>query len=470
MPRAPRLMIIGLDCAEPSLAFEAWRADLPNLDALMRRGRYGRLESCIPAITVPAWSCMMSGRDPGELGVYGFNNRPDRSYQRMRVADGRAIRQPRLWDLLGAAGWRSVVVGVPGTYPAPEVNGALVSCFLAPNTQTQYTYPPQVANHIQEWAGDYLLDVPNFRSEDKERILADIYQMCDQRFTVATRLLEQEEPDLLMLVEMGVDRIHHALWKQMDPRHPGYRPGMPLADAIHAYYKHVDTRIGELLAHADENTTILVVSDHGGRPLMGGVCVNQWLIDEGYLTLLETPATPRPLDPAMVAWGATTAWSAGGYYGRIFLNVQGREPEGVIPLADYERTRSKLADRLRAMTGPDGRPLGNRVFTPQELYRSVRGVAPDLLVYFGDLAYRALGTVGGADLFSAENDTGPDDANHAQYGLFVYVDPQRPAAGTVIEGAQIYDVAPTLLARFGVAAPTGLRGRAGALWATASNG
>ncbi|HUY79599.1 MAG TPA: hypothetical protein VMV29_22705, partial [Ktedonobacterales bacterium] len=105
-----------------------------------------------------------------------------------------------------------------------------------------------------------------------------------------------------------------------------------------------------------------------------------------------------------------------------------------------------------------------------ELYRSVRGVAPDLLVYFGDLAYRALGTVGGADLFSAENDTGPDDANHAQYGLFVYVDPQRPAAGTVIEGAQIYDVAPTLLARFGVAAPAGLRGRAGALWATASNG
>src|SRR5579883_455010 len=121
MSKSPRLIIIGLDCAEPSLVFDQWRNDLPNLAGLVQKGSYGLLESSIPAITVPAWSCMMSGRDPGELGVYGFNNRPDRSYQRMRVADARAIRQPRLWDMLGAAGWRTVVVGVPGTYPAPEV-------------------------------------------------------------------------------------------------------------------------------------------------------------------------------------------------------------------------------------------------------------------------------------------------------------------------------------------------------------
>ncbi|MBV9229385.1 MAG: phosphodiesterase, partial [Chloroflexi bacterium] len=153
------------------------------------------------------------------------------------------------------------------------------------------------------------------------------------------------------------------------------------------------------------------------------------------------------------------AWGAGGYYGRIFLNVQGREPEGTIPPAVYERERTALAERLRAMNGPDGQPLGNRVFIPQHIYRSVRGVAPDLIVYFGDLAWRAIGTVGSGELYTSENDTGPDDANHAQYGLFIYYDPQRPGKGRKVDNAQIYDILPTLMHRFQLNGPVGLRGK-----------
>jgi predicted AlkP superfamily phosphohydrolase/phosphomutase len=103
-------------------------------------------------------------------------------------------------------------------------------------------------------------------------------------------------------------------------------------------------------------------------------------------------------------------------------------------------------------------PLGNRVFTPQQLYRRVRGIAPDLIVYFGDLAWRAVGQVGLGELYTTENDTGPDDANHAQHGLFIFADPRRPGGGQRLDGAQIYDVLPSLLERFAVAAPAGLRG------------
>lgn len=461
MSQYPRLVIIGLDCAEPSLAFDRWQDDLPNLARLRARGSSGRLESSIPAITVPAWSCMLSGRDPGELGIYGFRNRPDRSYGRMAVADARAVRVPRLWDILGAAGWRVAVVGVPGTYPPPEVNGALVSCFLAPDTSVTYTHPPELGAQIRDWVGEYLIDVPNFRSEEKDRILRDCYTLCDQRFTVTTHLLEDEQPDFLMLVDMGVDRLHHALWKQMDPTHPRYVPGAPLADAIHQYYRHVDRQIGDLVARLGPETVVLVVSDHGGRPLMGGVCINEWLRRAGDLTLTAVPDRPTALDQLMGAidWSRTTAWGAGGYYGRIFLNVRGREPQGIIPPADYERVRQDLAERLRAMAGPDGAPLGNRVFTPQQIYRAVRGVAPDLIVYFGDLAWRAMGQVGGGELFTAENDTGPDDANHAQHGLVVITDPAHPGHGRTLAGAQIYDILPTLLARFGLPILAGLRGK-----------
>ncbi|HIK54198.1 MAG TPA: alkaline phosphatase family protein [Synechococcales cyanobacterium M55_K2018_004] len=455
----PRLLIIGLDCMEPSLVFERWRSDLPQLARLMELGSYGQLESSIPAITVPAWSCMMSGRDPGELGIYGFRNRTDRSYQRMAIADSRMVKFPRLWHILGDAGWKVAVISVPGTFPPDPVNGVLVSCFLTPNQDVPFTHPPELATQIIHWMPDFLLDVPHFRSDEKERILNHIYTLCDQRFTLAEKLLHQESPDFLMLVDMGVDRIHHSFWKAMDPQHPQHQPNSPFANAIHDYYCHIDRRVGELISQCGEATAVLVVSDHGARPLLGGVCLNQWLIQAGYLTLAEQPEAPIPLDKAAVDWSRTQAWGAGGYYGRIFLNVQGREPQGVVPPADYEQVRTEIAKQLTALSSPDQRSLNVRVFKPQHIYQKVRGIAPDLIVYFDDLAWRSIGTVGGSSLFTTDNDTGPDDANHAQSGLMIFYDPQRPTGGQQLHGAQIYDILPTLLARYHIQAPKGLRGK-----------
>jgi predicted AlkP superfamily phosphohydrolase/phosphomutase len=444
---------------EPSLVFDQWRSDLPNLSRLMAQGSYGRMESSIPAITVPAWSCMMSGRDPGELGIYGFRNRMNRGYDSMAIADGQAVKFPRLWDILGEAGWTVAVISVPGTSPPYAVNGSLVSCFLTPNREVPHTHPPELAGQITQWLPDFMLDVPHFRSDDKARILSNIYALCDQRFTLAEKLLAQDSPDFLMLVDMGVDRIHHSFWKPMDSRHPQHEPGSLYANAIHDYYCHVDRRVGELLTCCGEETAVLVVSDHGAQPLLGGVCLNEWLIQEGYLKLKETPTESTPLDKVAVDWSQTKAWGAGGYYGRVFLNVKGREPQGVIPLADYEKERSHLIEKLEAMLGLDGQPLGIKAYKPQQIYQKVRGVAPDLIVYFDDLAWRSIGSIGIGSLYTTDNDTGPDDANHAPFGLMIFYDPQQPRGGEVLEDTQLYDILPTLLQRYGITAPQGLRGK-----------
>src|SRR5919106_2975469 len=116
-PVPRKVMLIGLDCAEPSLVLERWRDELPTLSGLMERGSYGRLTSVIPPITVPAWSCMMASKTPGDLGVYGFRNRSDHTYDGGFIAMSDAIREPRLWDLVTRAGGSSVVLSVPGTYP-----------------------------------------------------------------------------------------------------------------------------------------------------------------------------------------------------------------------------------------------------------------------------------------------------------------------------------------------------------------
>ncbi|MEM9539507.1 MAG: alkaline phosphatase family protein [Cyanobacteria bacterium P01_E01_bin.42] len=455
----PKLTIVGLDCAEPSLVFDRWREYLPNLSRLMSEGTYGKLESCIPAITVPAWNCMMSGRDPGELGIYGFRNRVDRSYGKMAIANGSFVKVPRLWDILGDAGWKVAVLGVPGTYPPQLINGVLISSFLTPDTQADFTHPLGLKAQINKRFDRYLFDVPNFRSLDKHRILKDIYHLSNQTFSLAAYLLDEYQPDLLTFVEMGVDRIHHALWKHMDSRHPLHEPDSPLQNAIFDYYRHIDDCIGKLLAYCEEDTAILVVSDHGGQPLMGGFCLNEWLYREGYLAFKQKPISPTTLDGCDIDWGNTKVWGSGGYYGRIFLNVLGREPEGTIPLAEYEQTRSQLAEKLENIRDRDGNLLGVKAFKPQQIYRRVRGIAPDLIVYFQDMAWRSVGTVGVNSLYTLENDTGPDDANHATQGMAIFYDPHKPGKGKYLEGASIYDILPTLLDRYQIEAPKKLRGK-----------
>ena len=117
------MLLLGWDSASPQLAFEQFADDMPVLSGLRREGTWGELRSCIPCITVPAWASMLSGRDPGELGVYGFRQREQGKYLQQRLADSSAINLPRVHDLLGAAGRDCLVMGLPQTWPVQPMRG-----------------------------------------------------------------------------------------------------------------------------------------------------------------------------------------------------------------------------------------------------------------------------------------------------------------------------------------------------------
>jgi predicted AlkP superfamily phosphohydrolase/phosphomutase len=455
---APKVAVIGLDCAEPQLVFSRWLDDLPNLRSLIQAGAWGRLRTIDPPISVPAWSCMVSSRDPGELGIYGFRNRKDYSYNGLAFADSRWLKVERLWDLLGQAGKHAIAIGVPQTYPPLPINGEMISCFLTPDPRkNEYTHPPALRQEIEGLVGDYQVDVQNFRSNDRDRILSEIYEMTEQRFAVARHLLETRPWDFFMMVEIGLDRIQHAFWRYLDTTHPQHEAHSRYEHAIRTYYQYLDDQIGELLERFDDDTTILVVSDHGAQPMEGGICVNEWLMREGYLTLRQPPTGTVPFAQAEVDWSRTRAWGEGGYYCRLCLNVQGREPEGTVAPGDYDRLRDELIARLEALPGPDGRSIGTRVFRPEELWPVRNGIAPDLIVYFGNLAWRSVGSIGHGDIYTFENDTGPDDANHSAHGLFVMSGPR--VSGGRRDDLRIYDVAPTILDVFGIPVPAGMRGQ-----------
>jgi predicted AlkP superfamily phosphohydrolase/phosphomutase len=456
--RKRRVMVIGLDCAEPELVFDRWLDRLPNIRSLIEQGAYGRLRSCDPPITVPAWAVMTSSKKPGTLGIYGFRNRADYSYEKHVIANSTAVKADRVWDILSRHNKRVILIGIPQTFPPKPVNGILVSDFLTPDTKSDYTYPTEFRDEITKVVGDYILDVREFRTDKKGSILKEIFEMTYKRFQLARHVLAKNEWDYFMMVEIGVDRIQHAFWAYMDKTHRNYQAGNCYENVILEYYQFVDGEIGELLKLADEDTTVFVVSDHGCQKMEGSVCINEWLIREGYLVLHEMPETPTPFAKLKVDWTRTKAWGDGGYYSRLFLNVKGREPQGIVDPADSERLRSELITKIEAIPDEKGNPMGTKVFRPEELYKVRNGVAPDLMVYFGNLAWRSAGTVGRDSIYTFENDTGPDDANHGQYGIFIARPPAATSGVGELQGLEIQDIAPTILKILDVPIPDDMEG------------
>ena len=452
-----RVLIIGWDCAAPELVFEAFTDDMPNTRRLMEEGIYGELESTIPPITVPAWMCMMTSRDPGELGVYGFRNRKDYSYDAMTIANSHVVKVPALWDLLGKEKKKSVVLGVPLTYPAKPFQGWMVTSFLTPNRTSQWTFPRRLTREIDQAASDYMIDIPNFRTDRRAELEHQLLKMTTERFKLARYLLETKDWDFFTMVEMGSDRLHHAFWRFWDETHRAYDPNSPFSETMRNYYRTLDTELGNTLACVDDDTTILVVSDHGAKRMDGGICVNEWLRQHGYLTLKTEPQGITRWTADLVDWKKTKAWGEGGYYARIFINVEGREPQGIVSTQDYESIRDELKTKLEAIVDEEGHNINTRVFKPEETYRECRNIPPDLIVYFGDLFWRSVGSVGYNSIYTYENDTGPDDCNHAEMGMFIMKNGKQ--TGEQIAPKSLYDIAPTVLNEFGINIPETMQGK-----------
>lgn len=453
---APRVLVIGLDSAPPELVFGDYAPVMPNITKLAAGGAWGRLRTIEPPITVPAWACMMTSRSPGHHGIYGFRNRKDHTYDGLSFVSSHSVKSPNVWDIGSDAGRENVVVGVPPSYPALPLRGWRVSCFLTPSTEKDYTFPRELKPELESKVGPYILDVTNFRSDDKSRILQDIYDMTTRRFEVAEYMMTTRKWDFMMMVDMGPDRIQHGFWKYIDPKHPKHEPGNPFLNSIKDYYEYVDSRVGRILERAPDDCVVMIVSDHGAQSMEGGICINEWLRQNGYLVLLEEPQGPTPFGQCKVDWSKSTAWGDGGYYGRLFLNVKGREPDGIVDPGEYDNVRSQLIQELEALGDEQGNPIGTKVHRPEELYPEIHGVAPDLFVYFGDLSWRSIGQMGTGKIHTFENDTGPDDANHSKEGIVVVTGPSGLKGE--IKGAHVFDIAPTLLAIQGLDPPVGAEG------------
>jgi predicted AlkP superfamily phosphohydrolase/phosphomutase len=397
---------------------------------------------------------MLSGRDPGELGLYGFRGRRSRDVRFGRLCDAGDLETPLLWDLLGEQGRESIVVGFPPSWPPRPLRGQLVSGMLTPDDAPEWTFPPELAGELERSLGQgrrYAFDADAHRAADPERLRDEVFAMTRARFDVVRHLLRTRSWDFGFVHEIGLDRLQHALWATLD------EPGSEGEGVLRDYHRLLDAEIGETLEELPPDTVVCVVSDHGARRYEGSFCLNEWLRIEGYLALRSAPAPGDRPAAEQVDWPRTRAWADGGYCGRIYLNVAGRDPDGVLSSAEARRARDEIREKLEALRGPDDVHLASAVYLPEEVYARVTGIAPDLLFYPGDLRLRCAETLGHGGLFLEANDTGPDVANHAWEGLFVLADPEREGQGAVPD-AHLLDVAPTLCERLDLVPPGWMRG------------
>jgi len=456
-PRA-RTVVLGLDSMPPELLFDKFLPLMPNLRALMDRGSYGILKSCDPPITVPAWAVMFTGMDPGSLGIYGFRHRRPGTYWDTYSPTPQMLPHPPAWELLSRAGKRVCVIGMPPGYPPPTLNGVYISDFLTPDGAKDFVTPPALATEILAVAGGYEFDV-TFRAADRQRIGDELIDMTKKRWAVARHLWAKEKWDLFALHEIGPDRIHHTFWKFFDTTHPRYEDVPAYRDLVTRYYRMLDEEIGKFVALLGDDVSVFVLSDHGSMAMDGCFCINEWLIQKGYLVLKgPPPARGTPLEKVDVDWSKTIAWGAGGYYARIFFNVKGREPQGQLPAFQVPAMTARLTKQLGEVVLPNGLPLRPDVRSPAKIYREVQGDPPDLMIYFADLKWRSAGTLGHGGLFLSENDTGPDDSVHSFDGIFLLAEPGRPPKGQMTPKS-IIDIAATVLTRMGHVPPSRMQGR-----------
>lgn len=486
-----KMLVIGLDGA-PHPLIEQWAAEghLPHIAALIERGSLSVLNSTVPPHSPPAWSSFITGVNPGQHGVLDFVGRRQDSYD-LNVVRADSINGTSLWRLLSDANRHVGVMNVPMTYPPEAVNGYLVTGLGTPD-YVAYTYPPELTTTLN--AQGYRVNKQFFYEPGRDdEWLQDMHAISDIQGDAAVQLLKEDQPDFFMIVFRSSDEICHFFWRHMDETHPRHDPAAPahFKTAILDLYKRLDYWVGKLAATVGKETNILIMSDHGAGPLYYDVFLNDWLWQQGWLTLKETskthavarrlgitrqrisdtltrlhlhrvevgikrllgnrihvlPRDERPEFFSAVDWSKTQAYSF-GYYGQIFINLQGREPHGIVPRAQYEATRRQIADQLTALRDPrDGLPVVDTIYFREDLYHGDRlDQTPDIICVMRNHTYMTRKGYEFAEergVLFREPYT-DESGSHRPEGILVAAGPDFEA-GKAAPAADIVDLTPTVL-------------------------
>jgi len=487
------VLVIGLDGATFDIVRPWAEAGImPHIHHLLKQGVSSVLVSTTPPLTGPAWSSFATGNHPGKHGNLDFYI-IEGDYT-LHPISARTIRGWTLWDILSRAGKRVGIVNVPITYPPRPVNGLMVSGLMTPSLASDFTFPPELREEIiQRWP-DYSFAVPWRDYEGRvEDLLTALRYTTKQRRDLVLYCMEREEWDFFMAVFVGMDRVQHCLWRFMDPEHPTYdvKLAARYLPLIQDYYQFLDAVVGEIISAAPEQANIILMSDHGFGPLWKEVDLNRWLADKGLLAYRSQrhrvtsqiwrvgrqvvhaiPALQRMFRhrygkrlrqgmweatfSSAIDWLKTRVYSYA--HGGLFINLRGRESQGIVRPDEYEALRDELIELLQDMVDPEtGQRIIYRAQRREEVYSGpALSTAPDVIVTEADERYY-LGFTPTPNLRFLEK-THWKSGYHRYEGILIASGPGFQA-GRKLEKASIVDLMPTILYLLDVPIPGDIDGQ-----------
>lgn len=500
----PRVIVLGIDGATFTL-LQPWieEGKLPHLAQLLELGAYGELQSTLPPYTATAWVSFATGKGPGKHGVFDFwRFAPDKT---KRLINATAIQVTTLWSILSRHGCRVGVVNVPMTYPPIAVNGMMVSGMMTPSEDVEYTFPPQLKSELIRAIGNYAAN-PYTSVSQRVDFLKKVIYWEEKREEANQYLLDNHDFDFFMNVVQGPDPIQHHFWKHMDRHHPNFvdDEAVKFRKWLLECYQTVDRIVGNRLRMIDERTTLFVVSDHGFGPTHKYFNVNRFLAElgllafkgggsgltdalrrgracimRGFRVFLRTAdvldlrtrlldnrrreALRAQFDRAgalAIDWTRTKAFYGGVTSQCIYVNLAGRDPEGVVqPGEDYEETRDRIIDALTELRDPDThKPVIEAAYRKEEVYTGpYLDSLPDIVFSMGARPYSPVEWLSASKVV----DSLPVEAGggrHRPEGILLATGP-NVRRGVIVEGARLLDMAPTILYAMGLPVPTDMDGQ-----------
>jgi predicted AlkP superfamily phosphohydrolase/phosphomutase len=514
----PKVLIVGLDAATFDL-IGPWIAQgkLPNLEALMKNGAWGRLASILPPITPPAWTSFMTGKNPGKHGIFHFMEAQPGTYG-LRYLNAASRRAKTVWRMLSDAGYTVGTMNIPFTYPPEQLNGFQISGMDTPSEKSPFIYPSELRSELVGLLGRFRLDLRylgNMSTDQRrEQVLAEMEGLDHQWLRASLYLMEKHPADVMMFTFMSIDTVQHYFWQYMDREHHLYDPAATqrFGDAVLRVYQRLDDAVGQLLKKTSGDTSVFVVSDHGGGPTSDRVIyLNRYLAQLGLLhyhedkrsalkklaqkvvrssyTLLRGCLNHHQKSylaqrlPALRKWfeGAFTSfseidWTRTKAYcsevlaspPSIWINLKGAKPSGIVEQSEYEPLLKSISDKLKELKDPrTNEPVIKRIFRREEIFNGpFANEAADLILDWWETSnfstspsfpeHTAEPAVEICERKPAES--AEWGGTHRRDGILI-AQGKPFKKGAQIHGARLIDMAPTILHLMGQPVPEDMDGR-----------
>jgi len=451
----PRVLVLGFDGMSPQLV-SRWIDYLPTFKMFQQKGIYGQTIPPTPAQTPVAWTTFMTGKNPGNHGIFSFAFRHAGSYER-KIIEPEMLKSKTLWRLLSDAGRRVGVINVPMS-DIEKIDGFVIPGFMS---RSEGISSPQNVKEkiktkfgIDRLNGDLEIDTLERAQSDPELFFERVNQITDEMAEISLYLLQQEKWDFFMVVFMGLDRVQHFFWKYVDPNHPKYEESR-YDKLVKDFYIKIDKIVDRFLESVDEDTIVMMVSDHGFCAMHTEVIVNNYLEEQGFLTIKSEKVDIEK--SKAISYG----------YGDIWLNVKRREPKGIIALGEeYETTRNQIIEYLKQVTIDGKKPIKDVKKREELWWGTYLNEAPDLSVIF-NTGYQAarrpeIAVKNKLKRYANDNPrwSGGHDGTHDPEdvpGIIRIFGPRIPANKKI--KIHLWDVAPTILNLMNAPVPPNMDGK-----------